>query len=204
MAEFIKAYNITMKHEGGYHSGVINGVKDRGGETYKGIARKFWGNWSGWTIIDSYAKENKELFEKNLEKHERLQDLVHEFYKKKFWDSMKLDEVPHQIIAEKLFDIGVNQGVPTASKYFQDILNMLNNNQKHYSNIVVDGKVGNATLDAYKRYFRTADKFRYRSEESNTLVFLNALRGEQYSRYEKIVKRDEEQEAFFYGWLKRI
>jgi lysozyme family protein len=48
MAHFKTAYALTMGHEGIYS----NNPKDRGGETYKGIARKFHPSWEGWKAID--------------------------------------------------------------------------------------------------------------------------------------------------------
>lgn len=45
---FLKSYDILIKHEGGY----VNDPDDKGGETYKGIARKFNPDWKGWKIID--------------------------------------------------------------------------------------------------------------------------------------------------------
>lgn len=197
MAEFLPILKTTLKHEAGY----VNDPDDRGGETYKGIARNMHLNWSGWTIIDVYSKENKTQLTFNLNKNERLSQLVEKFYKCNFWDKLLLDEIKSQSVAAKLFDIAVNQGVGTAAKYFQDILNMLNNNGKHYSNIAVDGGVGKKTLHAYKCYMDTSKKFSYRSEENNALVLLKCLAGEQYARYEKIVKRNEVQEKYFYGWI---
>jgi lysozyme family protein len=48
MADLTTAYESTMKAEGGY----VNNPQDPGGETYKGIARKFNSKWDGWIAID--------------------------------------------------------------------------------------------------------------------------------------------------------
>ena len=53
MAKFSEAEKITCKNEGGY----ANNPSDNGGETYAGIARKFWPNWSGWAKIDAIKKQ---------------------------------------------------------------------------------------------------------------------------------------------------
>ena len=59
MANFIKSYEITCKHEGGYSFDP----DDAGGETYKGISRRFNPQWSGWKIIDYSDKENLDNIE---------------------------------------------------------------------------------------------------------------------------------------------
>ena len=44
MADFKVAFAKTIRFEGGY----VNHKADKGGETYKGIARNFWPKWKGW------------------------------------------------------------------------------------------------------------------------------------------------------------
>ena len=41
-----------MKHEGGY----VFDPDDSGGETYKGVARKFHSKWEGWSKIDLHSQ----------------------------------------------------------------------------------------------------------------------------------------------------
>ena len=197
MANFEHIILKTLEYEGLYSNDSV----DNGGETYKGVARKFHPNWAGWTVIDSYSKTDKKLLESNLARHGNLQKLVITFYKENFWDRLKLDEIDNDLICEKLFDIAVNQGSGTAGKYFQKVLNFLNNNEKYYNNIVVDGGIGANTLRAYNSFMKSADKFRYRTEEKNAEVIVKCLTGEQYARYRGIVERNEKQERFFYGWI---
>ena len=52
MADFNKAYKATMGHEGGY----VDDPADKGGETYKGIARRYNPGWGGWKQIDPLFK----------------------------------------------------------------------------------------------------------------------------------------------------
>ena len=47
MAEFKKAYDKTMGHEGGY----VHDPDDAGGETYKGISRRYHPGWEGWKVV---------------------------------------------------------------------------------------------------------------------------------------------------------
>ena len=199
MALFIEAYNKTEKNEGGYCD--VKG--DRGGETYKGIARNFHKEWGGWLIIDEYKSKDKDNFIKELDHDESLQILVESFYKTKFWDVLKGDDIPCQPIAEKLFDVAVNQGVRTASTYMQNALNYLNNDEKHYKSIKVDGKIGKNTLNAFNLFMGTAS-FSSRNSKTNEEVFEKVIDGLQFKRYLDIITRDKSQKKFFYGWTKRI
>ena len=52
MANFQQAFQHTAAAEGGYS----NNPKDKGGETYRGIARKYWPDWAGWIIVDEYKR----------------------------------------------------------------------------------------------------------------------------------------------------
>ena len=48
MANFNESFNITLGYEGGYS----NDPDDAGGETYKGISRRYHPGWKGWALID--------------------------------------------------------------------------------------------------------------------------------------------------------
>jgi len=190
MADFITSYQKTSILEGIYS----NDPHDRGGETYKGISRKFFPNWEGWIILDSMNDKNK--------KNDQLQSLVTSFYHNEFWSFLKCEKF-EQAIADELFDTAVNQGKITAAKYLQKSLNLLNNNQRHYKDILIDGKIGNVTINVYIRYMNTSS-FPGRSKEKNINVLLKALNGLQFERYKDIVERSPDQEIYFYGWLQRI
>lgn len=188
MANFIEAYSLTMKNEGGWGENK----EDSGGETYKGIARKFHPNWSGWPIIDAY--KSKQGFPNIAYKDSVLDSKVKEFYKIHYWDINKLDDVSSQMIANDLFDSGVNMGVGTAGKFLQQTLNFLNKNGKMYADISEDGKVGSGTIGALNTYLSLKD-------ESYVYKILNILQG---NRYLEIMKKDPTQETFAYGWLDRV
>lgn len=104
MADFIIAYNKTNKNEGGYS----NDPDDRGGETWKGIARNFHPSWGGWSIIDLYKKIPP--FPECLNDNKNLENSVKRFYKEMFWDKIKGDKIKSQSIADSLYDSAVNMG----------------------------------------------------------------------------------------------
>lgn len=117
-ARFILAFNRTMKFEGNY----ANDKSDRGGETYKGIARKFHPTWGGWNLVDSCKISGE--FPKNLLKVVKLEELVEGFYKKEYWDKIHGDEIASQELANDLFDSCVNMGLSGCIKLFQKTLNV--------------------------------------------------------------------------------
>lgn len=186
MADFQKSYPVVRENEGGY----ANNPNDNGGETYKGIARKFWENWSGWKIIDSYKKHIKS-FESALEKDQGLQLSVLSFYKEHFWDELCLDQVSDQTIATELFDTGVNMSTNTAATFLQRTLNVLNNQGKLYSDLLVDGKIGPKTIQVLNAH----------KSPKRVLKVLNCLQG---AKYVAICENNPTQEQFMWGWMNRV
>jgi lysozyme family protein len=189
MADFKEAYDITLGNEGGYD----NDPDDVGGETYRGIARKYWSNWEGWQIVDEAKHEPN--FPKNLANNEELNEvLVPAHYKENFWDKFDGDEIPVQFLANELFDTGVNMGVSRAVKFLQTALNVLNRNGKLYPDIEEDGAFGKNTLHALNSYLST---------DAASLLFkiMNILQGMHYIEY---MKKDPVQEKYARGWFNRV
>ena len=119
MADFLIAYKKTGGWEGGWNH-VAN---DRGQETYKGIARKFWPKWAGWKIIDEHKKTHK-LKNGDFIKNPVLDQLVLDFYKKEFWDILEADKIEDQNTANTLYDFGVNAGYGRSIQNIQAVLGM--------------------------------------------------------------------------------
>jgi len=189
MADFEEAYRTTLGHEGGY----ANDSYDAGGETYKGVSRRYYPSWEGWSIIDA-AKSNKQTFPGILDNNHYLSDLINEFYKVHYWDKFWGDEIPNQPVANEMFDTGVNMGIRRAVKYLQKSLNLLNRNQKNYTDIVEDGVFGQNTLNTLKMYLNI-------DNESYLVKIMNILQGMHYIEY---MTKSPTQERFARGWLKRI
>jgi lysozyme family protein len=178
MADFNKAFDKTMGHEGGY----VFDPDDAGGETYRGISRKYNPHWSGWVIIDKTRP--------NFPNHE-LDALVRQFYKVGYWDINKLDNFP-QTIADEMFDTGVNMGTGRASKFLQECLNYLNRGDSLFNDLVVDGDVGPATMKALSKVV---------GDEEILLTMLNVCQGRHYMKY---MKQSPTQEKYARGWFKRV
>jgi len=188
MADFELAYEKTMGHEGGW----VNDSTDAGGETYKGISRAYNGDWSGWAIID-YHKGDSD-FPSCLDNIVGLQNNVNSFYKEKYWDVNRLDDVDDQDIAEEMFDTGVNMGVGRAAKFLQKSLNYLNRNGSLYDELTVDGAIGPASLGALNIVLDDGD-------ERVLLTMLNVLQGQHYMSY---MDNFPPQKKYARGWFKRV
>ena len=190
---------ILKKFEGGY----ANHPRDKGCETYSGIARKCWPRWVGWLIIDELKSWKYKLktrkdwreFTKVLMVDNDLHRLVMEFYIENFWDSIRLDDIPSIKIQHEMFDTGVNCGTGTISKMLQRALNALNRNNdvRLYKDLVVDGALGAKTFNAINKLL-----------PDDEICLLKTLNGEQYIRYSKIIKKDPTQEIFWRSWLRRV
>lgn len=165
MAEFQPAYEKMIRNEGGYLNHKVTG--DRGGQTYAGIARAFHSDWKGWDLIDRNDLDNPALTE-----------LVIEFYKAKFWEKIKGDEIQNQRIAETVFDFSVNAGVRTATKLLQLVVGE-----------TPDGIVGAKTLASVN--------------QADGELFVTKYALAKVARYTEIVKRDRSQIKFLLGWLNR-
>lgn len=188
VADFNYAYALTLEHEGGYSKDP----DDAGGETYKGISRKYHPKWRGWQLIDGLKLQHS--FPDNLKRNIDLDIMIKEFYKDNYWNLFCGDDIPNQLVANELFDTGVNMGIGRAVKYLQMALNLLNRNEKNYPDIVEDGKFGNNTMRTLRIYLRS-DKVHY------LLKIMNILQGVHYIKY---MKKSPTQEKFARGWLNRV
>jgi len=186
MTSFDEAFNKTMGHEGGYS----NDPDDLGGETCRGISRKFHPTWQGWRVVDGLRRGSLRLtdaIQKELDLSTR------QFYQKNYWNKFGGDQILFQPLAEELFDTSVNLGVGRAVKFLQIALNCLNRNQTLYDDLKEDGLFGAKTLGALSLV--DADDLK--------LIFkmLNVLQGIHYIT---IMQSDPTQEKFCRGWFKRV
>lgn len=118
MSDFKLASVKILKSEGGYSYDP----DDSGGETYKGISRKFWPQWSGWKVIDS--TKNQSDWKNKLNSISGLNDAVLLFYKINFWDKIGGDSIKNQDVANLLVDSAVNEGIKSAVKRAEEIVGL--------------------------------------------------------------------------------
>lgn len=189
MAQFKIAFAPTLGHEGGY----AKDPDDFGGETYCGIARRYHPTWAGWGFID--ALKGEDTFPLCLDRDDGLQYAVSQFYKELYWDRFQGDKIPDQALANELFDTAVNMGVHRAVVFLQSALNLLNRNEKLYSDIMEDGQLGPASM-------RSLEGFLLQDGNCNLLVkLLNVMQGNHYIEQ---MRKHSNQEKYLRGWFKRV
>lgn len=157
-----------------------NNPADRGGET-------MWGITVAVARANGYAGPMRDM------PRETAKDIYYKRYVQGpgFAAIMTVSEP----IAEELVDTGVNMGPSVASMFLQKSLNGLNRQGKDYNDIIEDGDVGQATLNALRAYIRT------RGAEGVT-VLLKALNCLQGARYIELARGRGANETFLYGWLR--
>lgn len=153
---------IIVEHEGGYKLTDIKG--DRGGQTYAGIARKPNPDWDGWRDVDAKRTPSKES--------------VHRFYRARFWDPCKCDEIQSPKVATSIFDFAINSGTETAKRLAQKA-----------AMVESDGSFGPVTLRALNLI--------------NAELFMYRFAIQKIARYSGIVERFPDQVKFLRGWINR-
>jgi lysozyme family protein len=94
-------------------------------------------------------------------------------------------------VASRVFDIGVNIGPVTASKWLQRCLNVLTDMV-----LYVDGDIGPMTLNALHVYLNR----RKAQDGENTLI--KAITGIQVCHYINITEKRPANRSFIYGLLR--
>ncbi len=117
-------------------------------------------------------------------------------YKRLYWLVPAFDKVAETApkLAAELFDTGINMGTGTATGFLQRALNALNRNGSDYGDIVVDRRIGPATLLALNALLRKRGK-------GGEDVLLKAVEALQGAHYVRLAETRPSQEAFLYGWL---
>nr|WP_299241424.1 glycosyl hydrolase 108 family protein [uncultured Halomonas sp.] len=124
---------------------------------------------------------------------------IREIYAADYWHSLHLDRIAaiHSDLTEYLFDYGVNSGPERAAEALQRLLNVLNRVELDYQDIAVDGAVGPQTLAAL-------EDFRRERGWLGLNVLAEAVNGLRVAFLVELSEARESQEAFTFGWLKRV
>lgn len=184
--KFVQQFvDTTIKHEGEQFTNIAD---DSGGETKYGVTKKsaerakqFWHlyNWDG--NISTMPKQ-----------------FAQDWYVYDYYLAPKFNLVAEKslMIAEELFDSAVNTGQWTASKWLQQLLNVLNDQQKYYKDISEDGKIGSGTISALTSYLNK----RGTQGEKVLHKMLNIMQG---SYYINLAIKREKDEKFVFGWVQQ-
>jgi lysozyme family protein len=176
----------------GIEGGYVNNPADTGGAT-------------NWGITQAVANKYQSYLVANYQWDGTMQNLSQAMatyvYIQEYWNPMNLDQVlgtdsQTPLLADLLFEAGVNLGTGTVVKFLQQSLNVLNNQGSLYSDITVDGGLGNGTLSALQSLInaRPSDGL------VNLLWMVSAL---VCGKYISIAAANENQEQFESGWQNR-
>lgn len=173
-----KMIDNAIGREGGYS----NHPADRGGPTRWGITEQ---------VARAYG------YSGDMRILPRETAIV--IYERLYWHRPGFDLVSRRYpaLAEKLFDLGINMGPSVGATFLQRCLNAFNDGAKHYPDIRVDGQLGPISLF-------TLDSYRQRRGAEGGVVLLSAVSSLQGARYIDITEGRSANEAFTYGWFRRL
>lgn len=196
---YLKALKFTLSAEGGF----ANHIKDSGGMTYSGIARKYNSKWTGWGIIDRVLAKYPDLtqpyttkprsvkfLDLELRANDELEMLILDFYYENYYKKIcgdKIDKVSTDI-SSILFDISILQGVNRANKTLQRLLN-----RYFGGSLLVDGILGSVTLGYL---------FKVIEERSEGVVSANLLL--EYTDNLIEASKIYNNSIFLNGWINRV
>jgi putative secretion activating protein len=162
MDRFKKFLDYIFEVEGGY----TDDKNDRGGKTT-------------WGITEEEARD----FGYTGDMRNLTKDFAKNIYLKKYYLGNKLDKVKNDKVALSIFDWAVNSG-RRGIKKAQIVAN------KFGANLVIDGIVGNKTLEAINGI--------------NPEAFLKEYHEIQRIFYKNLAAKNPSQEEFLKGWLNRV
>lgn len=148
--------------------------------TFFGIYQSAHPTLNIWNTINQVLKSESDTKKAGpiLMKDSELLKQVNIFYKKEFWDKMRLDEINSQHIANEIFIFGVNVNWKIAIKEAQKLLG-----------ITADGIIGIQTLKALNNY--------------DEHVFDKKFDDIEIAYYEQIVKNKPHLAHNLKGWISR-
>ncbi|MFY4756272.1 putative peptidoglycan-binding domain-containing protein [Aliarcobacter butzleri] len=159
---------------------VLHKNKGELGLTFFGIYQSAHPTLSIWNTINQVLKSESDTKKAGpiLMKDSELLKQVNIFYKKEFWDKMRLDEINSQHIANEIFIFGANVNWKIAIKEAQKLIG-----------VATDGIIGTQTLKALNNY--------------DEHVFDKKFDDIEIAYYEQIVKNKPHLAHNLKGWISR-
>ena len=169
MAKFEPAIEKILELEGGF----VDHPSDPGGATNFGISLRWLqtvGDYDRDDIKDMTAAQASAL------------------YKEHWWDKHRYENIPDQLIANKLFDMSVNMGPKQAHRLLQRAMNSVLGKRT----LKDDGILGPKTLQTL-----------IMSAAAQPHALLSALRAHQEGFYRLLVAQKPSFQVFLEGWINR-
>lgn len=111
-----------------------------------------------------------------------------------YWYGPRFDQVAiisHSVAAEYC-DTGVNMGPFIPIEWFQRWLNVFNDQQRFYPDLIVDGQIGPRNLSALKIFLSS-------QKSEGEMILIRALNCSQRQRYLELAEQRQANELFTYG-----
>jgi len=183
MANFNEAFNRFNGIEFNSPENVLHQNKGETGLTFYGIYKKAHPTWRGWDLIDRHIVKNHYSRVKasvSAYHDKELIGYVEDFYRVLYWDSLNLDYIKSQKMAEELFFFYLNIGdKKKVVKFAQSIIG-----------VKVDGVLGSKTIQALNGF-----------DED---VFDKEYDKKEISHYKRLVARYPLRfTRFLKGWINR-
>lgn len=179
-----------LYHSVAVEAGYVNHPNDPGKETNHGITYATAQEWKPQLV----AKFNWDGTMRNLTKEMAM--YIYEFG---WWVPLRCQELLaiHPLIAQRVFDFGINAGRPRAGKALQIVLNVSNQAGLDFSDIGEDGAIGNATIGALKAFYAKRGNAGLRQ-------LLMGMVGRHFQHYQDLCIKDKKFESFYNGWASRL
>ena len=143
------------------------------GLTYFGIYESAHPSWYGWNIIKRYLANVPDLKKCSvvLSNVSDLNELVKQFYKKEFFDKMKLDLVKSVDKQEEIMCFAIVAGIPACIKKLQELLG-----------VKIDGVIGSKTISSLNDYDEVLFDKLFDLKE---IEYTDSLNEDKYGKYKK-------------------
>lgn len=173
--------NETIEKTIGVEGAYSNHPSDRGGPTR-------------WGITEAVARANG--YDGPMEQLPR--DQAFSIFKKQYYYKPGFDKIAlmSQLLAEELFDSGVNFGPKVPIYWLQRWLNVYNRQENDYPDIELDAEIGLKTIGALRAYLN-------RRGSEGEMVLLTSLNCSQGHRYLELAEGRHANEDFVYGWVRQ-
>lgn len=188
MANFNASYEILLRLEFNSPANALHKNKCESGLTFMGIYESANPAWSGWPRVKSELNRlgyrgagDAEILRRasiNLYNDEGLKAAAAAFYRAKFWDALRADEVKSQKIADEIFCFAVNVGIKAAVRVAQQLVGVVN-----------DGIAGDQTVAAINKF----------DEERFDKLFDRA----ELEYYNKLIEKNPRLKIYANGWRNR-
>lgn len=183
-------FEDILVHSVNVEAGYVNNPKDRGGETNHGIT---------YATAQEWKSDLVKLFNWDGKMANLTREMAMYIYRKGWWEPLRGDQLLaiHPLVAQRVFDFGINAGRSRAGKAIQIVLNLSNRAGLDYKDIGEDGAIGTKTIDALKAFAAKRGAKGLRS-------FLISMACRHGNHYQEICIKNPTQEEFFNGWQNRL